>query len=111
MSLVIAMEAVKAMTELEVARAYLLSCQRRLATRRSAHCDRFGIPAAEVTMAGYDPFRSEKESIFAALSWVWDAQERNAETLDEASAGLYRKYWRGQATIQDLMMMPQRVAI
>jgi leucyl aminopeptidase (aminopeptidase T) len=52
-----------AMTELEHARTYLRKAQRSLADRRAYRCVRTVIEEAE-------------NMVLAALSWVWDAQER-----------------------------------
>ena len=64
------------MTELEQARAHLRRCQQNLATQRQLGRDRFDIPAAVVIAAGHNPYRDEMANVLAALSWVWDAQER-----------------------------------
>ena len=59
-------------TELEQARAHLRQAQNRLAGHRAAGFNQFWVPAT----ADPDCFAREKADVLAALSWVWDAQER-----------------------------------
>jgi hypothetical protein len=69
------------MTELEQARAHLRACQEAL--RRDSQIVGFvrtGTMSTRQTRSAWrDHMRDRKNAVLAALSWVWDAQERERE--------------------------------
>jgi hypothetical protein len=65
------------MTELEQARAHLRQTQNRLAGHRAAGFNQFFVYAKDDP----DCFARKKADVLAALSWVWDAQERAGVNL------------------------------
>ena len=75
------------MTELEQARANLREWQRELADARD-HIKyikrRWILKASIANLKWYE------DQVLAALSWVWDAQERHANTPDAVPSDFYR---------------------
>jgi hypothetical protein len=67
------------LTELDQARAHLRECQDALHLSRSRGVNSFGVPFAKV----HDGLRREHNALYAAISWVWDAQEREREQRQE----------------------------
>ena len=63
------------MTELERARGWLKDCQDRLAYERSFH-DKVRV-------------RFFESAVLAALSWVWEAQERERLQIRDTTAKIY----------------------
>jgi hypothetical protein len=64
-------------TELEEARAHLLNVQQRLAAARKGDVFLIG-PNQCIAPLPPDMMREREREVLAALSWVWDAQEREA---------------------------------
>lgn len=78
-------------SELTYARNHLIACQTRLYISRKCHPERTTI------------IRSHTRAVLAALSWVWDAQERERHTQGLTSITInidtsqMRQYIEGEA--------------
>jgi hypothetical protein len=68
------------MTELEQARAHLLACQRDLQSLRLAD-----FPSRIIS--------THEAYVLAALSWVWEAQQRDAERKAKEEAAAFFSTW------------------
>lgn len=68
------------MTELDQARAHLRDAQAHLAAIRFK--DKFSRKTLETMFYPMDSRRTAENKIKAALSWVWDAQERAQKVGD-----------------------------